>query len=79
MFHATTILAVRRNGAVVIAGDGQVTMKDTIVKGTARKLRRLHDDRVIAGFAGSTADAFMLFEMFEAKLRPTTASWYAPR
>lgn len=69
MFHATTILAVRRNGAVVIAGDGQVTMKDTIVKGTARKLRRLHDDRVIAGFAGSTADAFMLFEMFEAKLK----------
>jgi ATP-dependent HslUV protease subunit HslV len=67
--HATTILAVRKGGQVVIAGDGQVTMGDTIMKGTARKVRRLHDGAVIVGFAGSTADAFTLFERFEAKLR----------
>jgi len=67
--HATTILAVRKDGRVVIAGDGQVTMGDTIMKGTARKVRRLHDGAVLVGFAGSTADAFTLFERFEAKLR----------
>lgn len=69
MFHATTIVAVRRGSNVVIAGDGQVTMNNTVVKGTARKLRRLAGGKVLAGFAGSTADAFLLFEMFEAKLK----------
>ena len=69
MFHATTIVAVRRGPHVVIAGDGQVSMNNTIVKANANKLRRLHDGRVLAGFAGSTADAFLLFEMFEAKLK----------
>ena len=69
MFHATTILAVRRPGQVVLAGDGQVSMNQTIVKKNANKLRRLYEGKVIAGFAGSTADAFMLFEMFEAKLK----------
>jgi ATP-dependent HslUV protease subunit HslV len=67
--HATTILCVRRDGHVVIAGDGQVTLDKTILKGTAKKLRRLGDGKVIAGFAGATADAFTLFERFEAKLK----------
>src|SRR6516225_5907485 len=66
--HGTTILAVRRNGAVAMGGDGQVTLGNTVVKGNARKVRRLYGDRVIAGFAGGTADAFTLFELFEAKL-----------
>jgi len=65
----TTILSVRRNGHVVIGGDGQVTMGQSIVmKGNARKVRRIYNDKVIAGFAGGTADAFTLFERFEAKL-----------
>ena len=64
----TTILAVRRGTHVVVGGDGQVSMGATVVKGNARKVRRLYKDRVIAGFAGSTADAFTLFERFEAKL-----------
>ena len=67
-FHGTTILAVRRNGRVVIGGDGQVTMGNTVMKGNARKVRRLYKDQVIAGFAGGTADAFTLFERFEGKL-----------
>ncbi len=67
--HATTILAVRRPGEVVVAGDGQVSLGNTIMKATARKVRRLHDGRVVVGFAGSTADAFTLFELFEAKLK----------
>jgi ATP-dependent HslUV protease subunit HslV len=66
--RSTTILCVRRGGKVVMAGDGQVTMGQEVLKGTARKLRRLYKDRVIAGFAGSTADAFALFSRFEAKL-----------
>ncbi len=66
--HGTTILAVRRDDRVVIAGDGQVTLADSVMKGNARKVRRLHHGRVIAGFAGGTADAFTLFERFEAKL-----------
>jgi ATP-dependent HslUV protease subunit HslV len=66
--HSTTILAVRRNGKAVIAGDGQVTMGETIVKSSARKVRRLYNDKVIAGFAGATADAFALFQRFESKL-----------
>ncbi len=67
-FRGTTILSVRRNGKVVIGGDGQVTMGNTIMKGNARKVRRLYNGKVIAGFAGGTADAFTLFELFEAKL-----------
>lgn len=67
-FHATTILSVRRPGHVVIGGDGQVSMGDQILKGNARKVRRLYHEKVIAGFAGGTADAFTLFERFEAKL-----------
>jgi ATP-dependent HslUV protease subunit HslV len=66
--HGTTILAVRRNGRVVIAGDGQVSMGPTIMKGNARKVRRLAEGRVIGGFAGSTADALTLFERLEQKL-----------
>lgn len=67
-YRGTTILSVRRDGKVVIGGDGQVTMGDTVMKGNARKVRRLYKDKVIAGFAGGTADAFTLFERFEAKL-----------
>ncbi len=68
MFHGTTILSVRHNGKVVMAGDGQVTMGDTIMKHTAKKVRRLYNDTVLVGFAGSTADAFTLFSRFESKL-----------
>jgi ATP-dependent HslUV protease subunit HslV len=67
-FHGTTILSVRRNGRVAIGGDGQVSLGQTVMKGNARKVRRLYKDRVLAGFAGATADAFTLFERFEAKL-----------
>ena len=67
-FRGTTIVSVRRNGKVAIAGDGQVSMGNTIVKGNARKVRPLAGGRVIAGFAGGTADAFTLFELFETKL-----------
>lgn len=67
-FSGTTILAVRRGRDVVMAGDGQVSMGDTVVKGNAKKVRRVYHDRVIAGFAGGTADAFTLFERFEGKL-----------
>ena len=66
--HGTTILAVRRNGAVAMGGDGQVTLGNTVMKGNARKVRRLYSDKVLAGFAGGTADAFTLFERFEGKL-----------
>lgn len=69
MFHATTIVVVRDAHAVALAGDGQVSMGDTVAKGTANKLRRLHDGKVLAGFAGSTADAFLLFDMFDNKLK----------
>jgi ATP-dependent HslUV protease subunit HslV len=67
-FRGTTILSVRRDDNVVIGGDGQVSMGDTVMKGNARKVRRLYHDKVIAGFAGGTADAFTLFERFEGKL-----------
>jgi len=67
-FHATTIVSVRRDGKVVIGGDGQVTLGNTVVKANARKVRRLGAGNVLAGFAGATADAFTLFELFEAKL-----------
>ena len=68
-YRGTTIVSVRRNGKVVIGGDGQVSMGNTVMKGNARKVRRLHNDQVIAGFAGGTADAFTLFERFEEKLQ----------
>lgn len=67
-YHGTTIVSVRRNGKVVIGGDGQVSLGNTIMKGNARKVRRLYQNKVLAGFAGGTADAFTLFERFEAKL-----------
>ena len=67
-FHGTTILSVRRDNAVSLGGDGQVTLGNVVVKATARKVRRIYNDRVLAGFAGATADAFTLFERFEAKL-----------
>ena len=68
IWHSTTIIGVRRNGKVAMASDGQVTMGETIVKQTAKKVRKLHDDKVLVGFAGATADAFTLFERFEQKL-----------
>src|SRR5216110_628237 len=68
MFHATTVLAVRHNGQTVMASDGQVTFGDTVVKQKARKIRRLYNDRILAGFAGSAADSFALFARFESKL-----------
>jgi ATP-dependent HslUV protease subunit HslV len=67
-FEGTTILSVRRNGRVVVGGDGQVTIANTVMKANARKVRRLYQDRILAGFAGGTADAFTLFERFEGKL-----------
>jgi ATP-dependent HslUV protease subunit HslV len=67
--HGTTVLCVRRDGKVVMAGDGQVTMDKTVMKSTARKVRRLAEGSVLAGFAGATADAFQLFELFEKKLK----------
>src|SRR5471030_2106015 len=67
-FHATTILSVRRGERVAMGGDGQVTLGNIVVKATARKVRRLYHDRILAGFAGATADAFTLFERFESKL-----------
>lgn len=67
-FRGTTILSVRRGNTVVIGGDGQVSMGNTVMKGNARKVRRLYKDQVLAGFAGGTADAFTLFELFEAQL-----------
>src|SRR5436190_18866209 len=67
-YHGTTIVSVRRGGKVALGGDGQVTLGNIVAKSTARKVRRLHHDKVLAGFAGATADAFTLFERFEAKL-----------
>lgn len=68
MFHGTTILCVRRNGKVAIASDGQVTMGNTVLKHNAKKTRKMYNDKILAGFAGATADAFTLFEKFESKL-----------
>jgi ATP-dependent HslUV protease subunit HslV len=68
MFHATTILCVRKNGKVAIGGDGQVSMGNTVLKHNAIKIRKMYSDKVVAGFAGATADAFTLFEKFEGKL-----------
>ena len=74
VMHATTILMVRKGGRVVIGGDGQVSLGQTIMKGNARKVRRLAKGEVIAGFAGATADAFTLFERLEAKLEQYPSS-----
>lgn len=68
MFHGTTILCVRRNGKVAIASDGQVTMGNTVLKHHAKKIRKMYNNKILAGFAGATADAFTLFEKFESKL-----------
>lgn len=68
-FKGTTIVAIRKDGHVAIAGDGQVTFGDAVLKGNAHKVRRLYDGKIITGFAGTTADAFTLFELFEAKLK----------
>ena len=68
MFKGTTILCVRKNGKVAIAGDGQVTLGNTVMKHNAKKIRKMYDDNILSGFAGATADAFTLFEKFEAKL-----------
>jgi ATP-dependent HslUV protease subunit HslV len=68
LIRSTTVLCVRRNGAVVMAGDGQVTLGEGVIKHTAKKIRRLYQEKLLAGFAGSTADAFTLFSRFEAKL-----------
>jgi ATP-dependent HslUV protease subunit HslV len=68
VFHGTTILSARRGNRVALGGDGQVTLGNIVIKGTARKIRRIYHDRILAGFAGGTADAFTLFERFEAKL-----------
>ena len=67
-FHGTTIVSARRDGKVALGGDGQITLGQVVVKASARKVRRLYHDRILAGFAGGTADAFTLFERFEAKL-----------
>src|SRR5207248_4073045 len=68
LIRSTTVLCVRRNGSVVMAADGQVTLGEGVIKHTAHKIRRLYNDKIIAGFAGSTADAFSLFSRFESKL-----------
>ncbi len=68
LVRSTTVLCIRRNGSVVMAGDGQVTLGESVIKHTAKKIRRLYQEKILAGFAGSTADAFSLFSRFEAKL-----------
>src|SRR5437870_12260236 len=68
LIRSTTVLCVRRNGSVVMAGDGQVTLGESVIKHSAKKIRRLYQDKILAGFAGSTADAFTLFSRFESKL-----------
>src|ERR1039457_5731604 len=68
LIRSATVLSVRRNGKVVLAGDGQVTLGESVIKHTPKKIRRLYNDKIVAGFAGSTADAFTLFSRFEAKL-----------
>ena len=68
IFHGTTILSVRKDKEVVVGGDGQVTLGNTVMKGNAKKVRRLYNNKILAGFAGATADAFTLFEKFESKL-----------
>ena len=79
MTRSTTILAVRHQGQTVMGGDGQVTFGETVVKQGARKIRRLYNDRILAGFAGSAADSFALFSRFEAKLEQYRGIWSGPR
>jgi ATP-dependent HslUV protease subunit HslV len=84
IMHGTTILAICKDHRVVMAGDGQVTLGDTVVKHQAKKVRKMYNDQVLAGFAGATADAFTLFERLEAKLNNITAissalRWSSPR
>jgi len=74
----TTIVSVRRNGKVVMGGDGQVSLGNTVMKGNAKKVRRLYHGQVLAGFAGATADAFTLFERFEGQLEKHQGPWSAP-
>jgi ATP-dependent HslUV protease subunit HslV len=69
LFRSTTVIAVKKDGKVAMAGDGQVTMGETVMKGNARKVRRLYDGKILTGFAGATADAFSLFDKFEAKIK----------
>ncbi|KPK92038.1 hypothetical protein AMJ80_06905, partial [bacterium SM23_31] len=76
VFHATTILGIMRNGEVALGGDGQVTFEDTIVKHNTRKVRKMYNDTILAGFAGSTADAFTLFDKFEQKLDQYNGNLY---
>lgn len=76
MFHSTTILCVRHRGSVAMAGDGQVTFGDTIMKHNARKVRRMYHDKIIAGFAGAAADAFALFSRFESKIEEYRGNLY---
>ena len=75
-WHGTTIISVRKGNEVAIAGDGQVSLGNTVIKSTAQKVRKLGDGSVIAGFAGATADAFTLFERLEAKVRKTSETTY---
>ena len=79
-WHGTTIIGVRKDGVVVVAGDGQVSLGQTVIKGTARKVRRLSPGghEIVAGFAGSTADAFTLLERLESKLEAAPGSWRGP-
>ena len=77
-YRGTTILSVRRGNVVSLGGDGQVTLGNIVIKAGARKIRRLYNDRILAGFAGGTADAFTLFERFEAKLENTRAICCGP-
>ena len=72
--RSTTVVAVKRNGHVAMAGDGQVTAGNTVMKGNARKVRKIYDGKIITGFAGSVADAFTLFDRFESKIKETIAS-----
>ena len=76
MMHATTILAVRHKGKIVMGGDGQVSLGNTVMKHTASKVRRIYNNKVVGGFAGSTADAFSLFERFEEKLEKFQGNLY---
>src|SRR3979490_2746956 len=78
-YHGTTILSVRRGNRVAMGGDGQVTLGNIVVKASARKVRRLYQDRILAGFAGGTADAFTLFERFESQLDKHQGNLFPPR
>ena len=78
-YRGTTICSVRRGNKVVMGGDGQVTLGNTVMKSNARKVRRMHKDQVIAGFAGATADAFTFLNDLRASLKSTPATWFVPQ